>query len=296
MSVERRLTKVFQNSEEIVIDTNSKIVLISDCHRGDGNWGDNFFKNQNIYFAALNYYYSKNYVYIELGDGDELWENRSMENIKVTHSDAFWLMSKFYQEKRFFMLYGNHDDVKKKPSFAKKNLSSYYDERTKKNVPLFPDIKIYEGLVLKIQNTMHKIFLVHGHQADFLNYNLILLSRFLVRYLWRPAELIGIKDPTSASKNRIKKEKVEQRLTEWAAKNNQILIAGHTHRPAFPNTEKSLYFNDGSCVHPRCITAIEIENASITLVKWTIKTKQDRTLFVERVILEGPVPLVEFYN
>ncbi len=58
--------------------SSSRFVLISDCHRGCGNHNDNFLKNQNLYFAALNYYYEKEFSYVELGDGDELWENRSL--------------------------------------------------------------------------------------------------------------------------------------------------------------------------------------------------------------------------
>lgn len=296
MSVDKRLTNAYNRAEEILIDRESKIVLISDCHRGTGNWGDNLFSNQNLYFAALTYYYENNFIYIEMGDGDELWENRYEEDIITTHSYAFWLMSKFYESKRFYMLYGNHDNAKQKPSFAKEYFSSYYDESSKKTVPLLPELSIKEALVLHIRNTDYKILLVHGHQADFFNYTLWRVGRFLVRYLWRPFELIGVKDPTSASKNYNKKEKVEKYLMDWASEHHKMLIAGHTHRPAFPDPGEPLYFNDGSCVHPRCITSIEIEQESITLVKWSVKTRSDRTLYVERTLLKGPVPLKDFFT
>lgn len=296
MSVDKRLTNAYLKAEEILINKDSKIVLISDCHRGTGNWGDNLFNNQNLYFAALTHYYENNFIYIEMGDGDELWENRSEEDIITTHSYAFWLMSKFYESKRFYMLYGNHDIVKQNPSFAREHFTTYYDESIKRTVPLLPDIRIREALVLRIKNTDYKILLLHGHQADTFNYTLWRLARFLVRYLWRPFELIGVKDPTSASKNYNKKEKVEKYLMNWAKEHQQMLIAGHTHRPAFPDTGEPLYFNDGSCVHPRCITSIEIENESITLVKWSVKTRADRTLYVERTPLRGPVPLADFFT
>ncbi len=292
----KRLNKVFDSAEQIPIDDSSKIVLMSDCHRGDGNWGDNFFNNQNLFFAALDYYYGKDFTYIEIGDGDELWENRKIERIITTHSDAFWLMSKFYRRERFYMLYGNHDTVKKNPGYATKHLRSYYDESIKKRVALFPEIKIHEGLVLIYKNANHKIFLIHGHQVDFINYDLWKLTRFLVRYLWRPLELIGVRDPTSSSKSAGRKAKTEKKLTEWAKKRNQIIVAGHTHRPAFPNINEPLYFNDGCCVHPRCITAIEIENGNIALVKWAVKAKKNRILYVARVILEGPVKIQDYFG
>jgi len=296
LSVSTRLSKVFDSAKQIPFDDSSRIVLMSDCHRGDGSWGDNFSNNQNLFFAALTYYYQKNYTYIELGDGDELWENRRLEQITTVHSDAFWLMSKFFKRQRLYMLYGNHDMVKKNHNYVANKYTSYYDEGINKHVPLFPNIKLYEGLVLNYTITGNNIFLIHGHQGDFLNYNLWKLARFLVRYLWRPLELLGLHDPTSASKNYDKKGAIEKKLMDWIVQENQMLIAGHTHRTAFPKTGEPLYFNDGSCVHPRCITAIEIENGSISLVKWTLKTKLDRTLYVGRVILEGPVKLQDFFG
>ncbi|HHV13106.1 MAG TPA: serine/threonine protein phosphatase [Clostridiales bacterium] len=296
MSTFMRLSQVLERSQVIQFDDTSRIIIMSDCHRGNGSWGDNFLGNQNLFFAALYYYYENDYTYIELGDGDELWENRSMEDIISAHSDAFWLMSLLYQEQRLLMLFGNHDIIKKDPKYTHTRCHSFYCDSTQSTMSLFPGIKIMEGLILQYKDTAHKIFLTHGHQGDLLNDPLWKLSRFLVRYLWRPLELLGIKDPTSAAKNQGKKNTVEKRLMAWADENQQMLICGHTHRPVFPKVGTSLYFNDGSCVHPRCITGIEIRGGMIALVKWAVMTKPDRTLFVGREILEGPVPLTEYFN
>lgn len=73
---------------------------MSDCHRDSGNSRDNFLKNQYIFFEVPNYYYKKGFTYIELGDGDELWENRSMEQIIEVHSSTFELLSEFYEVKQ----------------------------------------------------------------------------------------------------------------------------------------------------------------------------------------------------
>ncbi|MDF2802194.1 MAG: hypothetical protein K0S61_2097 [Anaerocolumna sp.] len=296
MSALKHLTEVYNAAGELLIDHNTKIVLFSDCHRGEGNWGDNFFNNQNLYFAALNHYYDNGFIYIEIGDGDELWENRSMEDIKYTYSHIFWLLSKFYAADRLHMLYGNHDIVKKDKAFAKDYYEYFYDESLKKYVTLFPGIQMKEGLILRFKDSSNKIFLVHGHQVDFLNYTIWRIARLLVRYLWRPFELVGIRNPTSPAKSYDKKVKVELKLMDWSKQQNQMLIAGHTHRPVFPKPGEPLYFNDGSCVHPRCITAIEIENSAIALVKWTIKVRKDRSLFVERIVLEGPASLDSYFT
>ena len=113
MSTSKRLSNLLVTANVIPYNEDSRIIIMSDCHRGDGGWSDNFSNNQNLFFAALTYYYEKGYTYIELGDGDELWENRKFEQIIEAHSDAFWLMAQFYKEGRFHMIYGNHDIVKK---------------------------------------------------------------------------------------------------------------------------------------------------------------------------------------
>lgn len=296
MSTSTRLSRVYAASRVIPFDETSRIIIMSDCHRGNGSWGDNFSNNQNLYFAALNYYYDNGYNYIELGDGDELWENRRIEDIINAHSDVFWLLSLFYKKNRLLMLYGNHDIIKRGSKFTQSRCNSFYCDSVNSHIALFPGIKITEGLILSYHNTKNRIFLAHGHQGDILNDYLWKLSRFLVRYLWRPLELLGIKDPTSAAKNAAKKNAVEKRLIDWAKDNNHILICGHTHRPVFPQVGEAPYFNDGSCVHPRCITGIEIRNGTISLVKWAVMTKPDRTLYVGREVLEGPVRLMEYFN
>jgi predicted phosphodiesterase len=296
MSASRRLTEVMKKSAELVFDDSSRIVIMSDCHRGDGGWSDNFSGNQNLFFAALTYYYDRGYTYIELGDGDELWENRKIETIILTHSNCFWLMSLFYREGRFYMLYGNHDIIKKDPRYSRNKCSSFFCDSLNKEITLFPGIEIPEGILLTYRHTGDRILLTHGHQADILNDTLWPLSRFLVRYLWRPLEIIGINDPTSAAKNVDRKNKVEKRLAAFARDKKQMLITGHTHRPIFPKVGEAPYFNDGSCIHPRCITALEITNGAISLVKWATLTRADRSLYVGRVTLEAPVRLTDYFN
>ena len=275
---ERRIYKSFKNAPVVALYPYSRIVLFSDCHRGVGNSNDNFLKNQHIYLAALKYYYKNNFIYIELGDGDELWENRSFSAIKEIHEDVFNILSLFEKKNHLWLIYGNHDYVMK---------------NSKKPIH-------YSGLILRLCGYLQRnskytymtpkcfeLYLTHGHQADFLNSTLWKLSRFLVRYLWKPLEQIGILDPTSAAKNYQRKEKSEKRLSDWAIKNNCYIITGHTHRPMM-GSDKTRYFNVGSCVHPHSITCIEIENGMINLVKWFVDAKPDSSLFVSREVISAP--------
>ena len=295
MSAEKRLDRVYQSALCIPFNSSSRFIIMSDCHRGDASWADDFLRNQNLYFAAMTYYYQKGYTYIELGDGDELWENTQMSDIFNAHSDVFWLLSKFYRACRLFFIYGNHDIIKRNEKWVSR-MNRVYNERKKKETPLFPDVHYYESLMLRHSASQNTVFLIHGHQADFLNDTLWKFARFLVRHFWRPLELLGIRDPTSAAKNHDKKEVMEKKLMQWSQDNKQILIAGHTHRSVFAKDLTQPYLNDGCCVHPRCITGIEIVNDEISLIKWSQKTRDDGTLYIGRDILAGPKRLSDYWQ
>ena len=289
MNADARLQKAFAKAPRLPWDENSRYVFLSDCHRGCGTSNDNFLKNESLFFAALQYYYRHGYTYMELGDGDELWENRSIQKIMDIHSDIFRLMSRFYQEGRLHMIYGNHDCVKRSENFIKQHCTSCYCSEKRDWVPLFPGIRFHEGIILENSGCGPDLYLTHGHQADFLNSSLWKLSRFLVRYLWKPLEQIGFLDPTSAAKNNTKRDAVEQHLLEWAKKHSCILISGHTHRPSLDVQNRTPYLNTGSCVHPRGITAVELDGKNFTLVKWTYCIRPDYSLYVCREKLAGPL-------
>lgn len=293
MSCDTRLNKSFEGALELPLCQNSRYVLFSDCHRGTGRANDNFLKNEPLYLAALKHYYQKGFTYLELGDGDELWENRSIQSIKDTHTHSFEMLSRFYSQNRLYIIYGNHDIVKKIPSFSKKYFNSYYCSNKLCELSLYPDITFYPGIILHDMKNKKDIYLTHGHQADIFNSTFWVISRFLVRYVWKPLESLGIPDPTSAAKNHTKKRKTEKRLNAWAAKNNHILITGHTHYPMV-GEKNSPYFNTGSCIHPAGITAIEIENRCITLVKWSVSTRNNLSLYVTREVLGNTVCIDDY--
>jgi len=281
-----RISQAFDNSPRINADNSSKIVIFSDCHRGAGGRDDDFADNENAYYTALSRYYDDGFTYVELGDGDELWKNRKFSLITDENSRIFALLSAFNSAKRFYTVYGNHDIVKRYGNWRKNNLPSYYDERERRDMPLFPqfaDKDIPEGLIITHRESGKSLYLLHGHQGDLLNDKLWRLARFLVRNIWRPLELIGLKDPQTTEESGAKLDGIEERLSNWADKKGVFVIAGHTHRPAFAPP----YFNCGSCVHPRYITALEIVNGEISLVKWGVETRDDGTLFIGKTTLNN---------
>lgn len=290
MSASKRISEAFGYAPVIAFDDSSKIVMMSDCHRGDGSWTDSFASNRNLFLAALNEYNEDKFTYIELGDGDELWESMDFAGIGYSYRDVFSLMSRFYKDGRLYLLYGNHDMGKMDAEFVKNNYESVSDTAE------FPGIVIYEGVILRHKNGKDRLYLLHGHQADYFNDKMWKLSRFFVRHIWTPLETLGVNDPTSASKNSRKKSRVERKLSRWAREEGSILISGHTHRPVLPAPGEGLYFNDGSCVHREYITALELQDGMVSLVKWSHKTKSDGIIYVGRDVLQGPEKLSDYYN
>lgn len=297
MSSNKRLHRAYQTAKRVPFNDTSKFILFSDCHRGDNSFADDFANNRNIYFHALKSYYDQGYTYCELGDGDELWENTDFGSIFEAHKNVFDLMKLFYNDNRLYRIIGNHDMVYRYEKYVAKHLFTYFDRITGTDTPLFPGITFSEGLILEHEETGQELFLVHGHQADFMNYVGWKFNRFMVRALWRQLQIFGIGDPTSPAKNYRELIKVERRTKKWiVANNNLFTITGHTHRPRFPEPGEIAYFNDGSCVHPRSITGLEIENGMILLIKWQIATSEDGTLKVIRSVLEGPQKIKDYLH
>ena len=293
MSSSFRLTRAYKQAKVVSFDDSSKFILFSDCHRGDNSFADDFANNRNIYFHALKFYYNEGFDYCELGDGDELWENKFV-NIFNANKDVYLLLKEFHDKNRLHLIWGNHDMDYRNPKKVSKNLNYYYDVTDGKEKELMINISFSEAIKLEQENGK-SIFLLHGHQADWFNYTFWKLSRFLVQILWRPLQLIGIDDPTSPAQNFKELIKVESRLEKWIKNNNnQMIVTGHTHRPRFPSQNEVPHFNDGSCVHPRCITGLEIENNEVTLIKWHVVTKENGTMQIIRTLLEGPSPISHY--
>lgn len=287
----RRLGQAFESSKEIPISNRSRIVFMSDCHRGDGSPADDFSPNKHLYLYALNRYYRAGYTYIEIGDSDELWENRSFKRILKAHEDVFLLLRKFHVAKRLYVIWGNHDIAKRSKRYLSQNLYYRYNPRTRKRVPLLNGLESYEGLILRHRESNVRVFVVHGHQADFVNDQLWPIACMLARYVWRPLEILGIQDPISPAKNHKKRNRVESILEKWSRDNRQIMIAGHTHRPSFPERGEAPYVNDGSCVHRDCVTAVEINRGCMALVRWCQQQRGKGPLVVVRQVIGGPLSL-----
>jgi UDP-2,3-diacylglucosamine pyrophosphatase LpxH len=249
----RRLSEVFEAAKRVFYDDHSRIVFFSDCHRGDNGRVDAFARNRELFFGALNYYYREAFTYIEVGDGDDLWQNRRFSDVRRAHGKVFDLLHRFNLQDRLHLVVGNHD------------LQGRQRDRVEKD-----GLVAHEGLVLQHAKTGQRVFVVHGHQADLSSDGLHILSRLVVRYIWKRLQLLGLaraKVPTEQTRSQ---RTIEQRIVEWVQARRQIVVCGHTHRPACPTHDDPPYFNTGSCLHPGTITGLEVLEGAIALVRWSI--------------------------
>jgi len=214
---------------------------------------------------------------VEVGDGDELWQNKSFRAIQEAHAPVFERLQEFHRQGRLHILFGNHDCP-----------GSISDDPLPRK----------EGLLLQDEESGVDVFVVHGHQADPLSDRLMPFSRLVVRYIARYLRILGlinyeVKDPLItldewSEKLRELFSPVEARLMSWAQTHRQTIICGHTHRPMSAPSTRLPYFNTGSCVFPDFITGLEMERGAIQLIKWI---RGDMPM---RVPVGRPVPIQSF--
>lgn len=294
MKTEERLNEAYNNARIVFIDENSKMVFLSDCHRGAGSLSDEFTRNENTYLYAIEYYYKNGFTYVEVGDGDELWEHSKFIDIKNAHFDVFEIIKKFYNDNRMVLLYGNHNIHLKNKEYVKNNYYTYYDTYYDTVEKFLYGIEPVEGLLLKVKDTNQEILTVHGHQGDMLNDQLWFFTMLSLKYFWRFLHAFGIQNPASPVKNAHKRHKIEKNFSKWIEKHKKMLICGHTHRVKYPKENEIPYFNTGSCIYPTKITAIEITEGNIQLIEWKTVADTDGTLHVQRRLVRGPDPINKY--
>jgi UDP-2,3-diacylglucosamine pyrophosphatase LpxH len=291
---EKRLTEAYKNAKIEYFDNNSKYIFFSDCHRGEATPTDEFAKNQNIFLFALEYYYKNGYTYVEVGDGDELWEHSNFKHIRLAHDEVYSQLKRFFDDNRLIMMYGNHNICLKFKEFVENNYYKFYDDYNEEEVELFPGMIPYEAVVFKHKNTGQEILTIHGHQGDRMNDIFWRFNMLTVRYFWRFLHSVGFINPASPVRSAEKIHKIERIYSNWIEKNKIMVICGHTHRPHFPKTNELPYFNDGSCVRAYGIQGIEIADGKISLIEWRVKPNPAGDLHIKRKILRGPEPIENF--
>ena len=283
----KRITVIEINSTE------ENFIVFSDQHKGNNDPGDDFKKCEPNYIAALQYYHSQCFNYINLGDCEELWKYKP-EQVLPHISKALQAEAFFQPDKKYYRTFGNHDLIWK---------NKWDVERLLKNNFAMP-LTVSEGILLRITvgHQPLSLLLTHGHQGDKMSDNNA-FSTWIVAHCWAPVQRylqINVNTPSKDDNLRNKHNKL---MYEWScSKKNLLLITGHTHLPVFAsgrysshpantiaieNTHiKPSYFNTGCCCFSDGdITGIELADGSIRLIRW----KMEGDLPVRKILEEIPL-------
>jgi predicted phosphodiesterase len=219
-----------QKNELSVGSEQARIVIFSDHHRGERDGADDFMRCEKAYSAALGYYFELGYTLIVLGDAEELWECSPDPVVRSYHGTLI-LEAEFHKQNRYYKISGNHDDYWEKASGVQKLLG-----------PIFgSSLPIKENLMLLFdegQELACELFLVHGHQGDYLSDQKRKISKFLVHYLWRPFQRLTKIKLTTPAKDYALRDTQSIAMYRWAEKKKDlVLVAGHTHLPVFESRD-----------------------------------------------------------
>lgn len=291
MNRDARLSEAYAGATVVEFDDRGRYVIMCDCHRGDGSLADEFTRNENTFLFALDRYYADGFTYIELGDGDELWEFKKLHAIHHAHRGVVEAAKRFHDDGRYMRVWGNHDNNLRSPRFVERHLHFEHDRKTNADRELLRGLEPCEAVVLRHAESGQELLAVHGHQGDFVNDQGWQIAMLSMRHIWRHLHAFGARSPMSPAKNRRQREGIERGYVDWARAHGTGLICGHTHVYAFPASGEPPYFNAGCCVYPSSITAIEIADGDVLLVRWGIVTNDEGLLQVTRKVLRGPRPV-----
>jgi predicted phosphodiesterase len=285
-----------------------RFIIFSDEHKGIRDNADDFTLAEKNYISALDYYYSNDFTFINLGDCEELWENTPDAVMKMNKT-VLQSEVRFLDKNRYYRVFGNHDLEWKYPFQQKLYLK-----------PVFGDaLKIYEGIELQTQynGKTYSVFLTHGHQGDKRSDGNP-FSTWVVAAIWTPIQRFLAININTISDSFELVDAHNIMMYDWSATQQQLIfISGHTHKPVFASLDhidllthqlqdakqagdetaikkietdlatytkqyegkkfvKSMaypsYFNTGCCCFDDGdISGIEIEGGYIRLIKWETK-------------------------
>jgi hypothetical protein len=162
-----------------------------------------------------------------MGDVEELWEEWPQTVLKA-YPHTLELEGKFHQDGRYLRFWGNHDD-----DWSHADLVETLLRPTLGSAPL----KVRESLILHVRDgeeELGRIFLVHGHQGTLDSDRIAPISKFAVRYFWRPVQRLIKFSLNTPAKDFELRHAHDSAMYLWSeSRKKVVLIAGHTHRPVF---------------------------------------------------------------
>ncbi|MBL6955493.1 MAG: metallophosphoesterase family protein [Chlorobium phaeobacteroides] len=328
------LERLLNSSKSLSLESDTRILILSDLHMGNGGRRDEFRRNAELVEGVLeNYYLSEKYNLILNGDVEELFKF-PLNNIVDTWRDIYELFLRFNENGFFYKTFGNHD-------------ASLQDEKEYILAPfLLESLKLLYG--------QESVLVFHGHQASvFLWETYPIVSRSIVWFLRYIAKPFGIRNFSIAYNSR-RRFAIEKSIYDFSNQSKIVSVIGHTHRPLFESLSKVDYlryrieelcrafpaaeakekkkirnkistlreeldacfrkgkqiglrsgvynnltipsvFNSGCAIGKRGITALEIDHEKIRLVYW-YNGKQSRKFLSDRDSRPMQLPGTGYYR
>ena len=211
-AMKERFLKV---AADIHLDPQSRVVVFSDLHMGDGRSHDDFSRNGGLFQKILReYYFSRGYTLILNGDIEELLRYQH-SRIRKTWGGVYDIFDHFHREGRLYKIAGNHDS------------KLFTFPITSLKYPLLDAVRLeYRG---------HDILVFHGHQMSPAYDIFHNVMEFFLRYV---ANTLRIPNRSTAHSSH-RRWKIESRTYEFSRQNKMLSIIGHTHRPLFESMAKT---------------------------------------------------------
>ena len=212
--VYKNLDELFDRSPSSKITEDTKWVIFSDLHMGDGSNTDDFKTNASLFVTALKrYYLTKDYQLFLNGDIEEL-QRYSMNKILRQWADVYKIFDDFAKRDALVKTIGNHD----------------LELSAMKTLPY--DYALTEAYKMCVGDD--HLFLYHGHQGSKKYQRHNELVGFTLKYFANP---LGIRNYSVSHSSR-KQYKLERKLYHYSSHRKLVSVIGHTHRPLFESMHK----------------------------------------------------------
>ncbi|MBA7618892.1 hypothetical protein ES703_26224 [subsurface metagenome] len=288
-----RLNEFYNGTEKNIIElsqnSNTKYVLFSDLHMGDGKKADCFAHNEETVRFALKYYKENDYSLIFLGDVEDLWIF-DLDRIKNRYDEKIYSLIRSFEDKKVYRIFGNHDSEWNRPSD-----------------PLLKNAEILHKSPEAIK-LGDDIFLFHGHQGDYMCDKVAWFSKFWVQKVWPP--LIPIArtyfnyENRSATKSQIPKNR-EKLFYNWAKKKKVILICGHTHNAIFASRSYYWWLKEQIEIKEKKLEKIQSTEDKVRINKLSKRIDKLKSELLDeekkgrkyyRITAKGKEPLPCYFN
>lgn len=193
------------------LGVDTRMVVFSDLHIGDGGRNDDFRNNAQMFIDVLADYYERGFSLILNGDIEEL-QRFTPARVRRAWPVVYELFSAFDTDGRFYRVVGNHD----------LNIAD----------GLEPPTTVHDALRFDYKGETILVF--HGHQTSrrFVRYN-----RLVGLGLRLFANPLSIKN-FSVSHDSVRRFRTEELVYQFSSKKRILSIIGHTHRPLFESMSK----------------------------------------------------------